>query len=151
MCWLTILTLYPIFKKYLQIWSGWPPSSGINLAIISIDTPPTLRNLSSDLLIARQATFVSPSLPVSARAKDRLRWILIIYNNILTAHILFSDAPYFVRGVSINQDVCLCVCARHFHFGKINICQNLSRWIWTRFVRNQVSNLSTKYTSSFPI
>ena len=31
---------------------------------------------------------------------------------------LFSDAPYYVRGVSISQDVCvcvcLCVCPRHF-------------------------------------
>ena len=29
---------------------------------------------------------------------------------------VFSDTPYYVRGVSINQDVCLCVCARRFKF-----------------------------------
>ena len=39
---------------------------------------------------------------------------------------LFSDAPYIVRCVSTYQDVCVCICARHFNrFEQMNLCQNL--------------------------
>ena len=65
----------------------------------------------------------------------------------------FSDAPYFVRGVSINQDVCVCVyvcvCARHFQFRVENYTLKLHYALVASY--SLVTSLSNKFVSSFPI
>ncbi len=42
----------------------------------------------------------------------------IFDKNAILSYRVFSDAPYYVRGVSISQDVCLCV----------RLCTSLSFW-----------------------
>ena len=62
----------------------------------------------------------------------------------------FSDAPYYVRGVSISQDVCLSVCARHFQFRVENYTLiKLYHALVASY--SLLASLSNKFVSSIPI
>jgi len=80
--------------------------------------------------------------------RSKVQMLLHTISKIIAGNV-FSDAPYFVRGVSISQDVCLCVCPRHFQFRVENYTLKLHYALLASY--SLVTSLSNKFVSSFPI